>query len=132
MVDKTNLTRFPILDIRQELIDNQISSGRHSEIINFFESNLQDKEYYCISQYNPVRPKNANLLSGICSRTFRAGKQSNYFVASECEVEGCQTNVIVQKVYPKTAHDFYMADNGYVVYVSKKAIDKYLLTAESK
>ena len=47
MIDKTNLTRFPILNLKEELTANRVAKGRHSEYIKFFESHLDDTEYYC-------------------------------------------------------------------------------------
>ena len=126
MIDKTNLTRFPILNLKEELTANRVARGRHSEYIKFFESHLDDTEYYCLSSYNPVRPKNAHWLMGKSSRTYLAGGSSHLFVATSCEVEGHQTNAIVQKIYPKKAWDFYHQEDYCVVYVSKKDIDRYL------
>lgn len=126
MIDKANLTRFPILNLKEELTANRVARGRHSEYIKLFESHLNDTEYYCLSSYNPVRPKNAHWLMGKESRTYMAGGSSHFFVATSCEVEGHQTNAIVQQIYPKKAWEFYHQDDYCVVYVSKKDIDRYL------
>ena len=126
MVDKKNLTRFPILNLKEELTACRIAKGRHSEYIKLFESHLNDTEYYCLSPYNPVRPKNAHWLLGKESRIYLAGGYSNFFVATTCEVEGYKTKAIVQKIYPKTAWEFHHQDDNCVVYVSKKDIDRYL------
>lgn len=123
MTNLEHLVRFPILDLKDELVSNYVAEGRHSEYINFFQKHLNDTEYYCLSYFNPVRPENAHYLLGKSSRTYIAGGLSNYFVATKCEIEGYYTNVIVQKVYPKTARDFYVQDKYCVVYVSKKDID---------
>lgn len=123
MTNLEHLVRFPILDLKEELVSNYVANGRHSEYINFFQKHLNDTEYYCLSPYNPVRPKDAHYLSGKSSRTYIAGGLSNYFVATKCEIEGYCTNVIVQKIYPKTAREFYEQDQYYAVYVSKKDID---------
>lgn len=123
MTNLEHLVRFPILDLKEELVSNYVAEGRHAEYINFFQKHLNDTEYYCLSSYNPVRPKDAHYLLGKSSRTYIAGGLSNYFVATKCEIEGYYTNVIIQKVYPKTARDFYNQDKYCVVYVSKKDID---------
>ena len=123
MTNLEHLVRFPILDLKAELVSNYVAEGRHAEYINFFKEHLNDTEYYCLSYFNPVRPEKAHYLLGKSSRTYLAGGLSNYFVASRCEIEGYLTNVIVQKVYPKTARDFYNQDKYCVVYVSKKDID---------
>ena len=123
MTNLEHLVRFLILDLKEELVSNYVANGRHSEYINFFQKHLNDTEYYCLSPYNPVRPKDAHYLSGKSSRTYIAGGLSNYFIATKCEIEGYYTNVIIQKVYPKTARDFYEQDKYYAVYVSKKDID---------
>ena len=123
MTNLEHLVRFPILDLKAELVSNYVAEGRHAEYINFFKEHLNDTEYYCLSYFNPVRPEKAHYLSGKSSRTYIAGGLSNYFVATKCEIEGYCTNVIVQKVYPKTARDFYNQDKYCVVYVSKKDID---------
>ena len=123
MTNLEHLIRFPILDLKAELVSNYVAEGRHSEYINFFQKHLNDTEYYCLSSFNPVRPEKAHYLLGKSSRTYIAGGLSNYFVATKCEIEGYYTNVIVQKVYPRTARDFYDQDKYYVVYVSKKDID---------
>lgn len=123
MTNLEHLVRFPILDLKAELVSNYVAEGRHSEYINFFQKHLNDTEYYCLSSFNPVRPEKAHYLLGKSSRTYIAGGLSNYFVATKCEIEGYYTNVIVQKVYPRTTRDFYDQDKYYVVYVSKKDID---------
>jgi hypothetical protein len=123
MTNLEHLVRFPILDLKEELVSNYVAEGRHSEYINFFKKHLNDTEYYCLCASNPARPENPHYLLGESSRTYLAGGLSNYFVATRCEIEGYYTNVIVQKVYPKTARDFYNQDKYCVVYVSKKDID---------
>lgn len=123
MTNLEHLVRFPILDLKAELVSNYVAEGRHAEYINFFKEHLNDTEYYCLSYFNPVRPEKAHYLLGKSSRTYLAGGLSNYFVATRCEIEGYYTNIIVQKVYPKTARDFYNQDKYCVVYVSKKDID---------
>lgn len=123
MTNLEHLVRFPILDLKAELVSNYVAEGRHTEYINFFKKYLNDTEYYCLSPSNPVKPKDAHYLLGKSSRTYIAGGLSNYFVATKCEIEGYYTNVIVQKVYPRTVRDFYEQDKYYVVYVSKKDID---------
>lgn len=126
MVDIKNLTRFPILDLKEELTNNRVKSGKHSEIINYFKKNLDDTEFYCISQYNPVQK---NITFGRCksiSRIFLTGDISNFFITAPCEVEGLKTNAVVQGIEPKTATQFHLARNFRVVYLSKKAVDIYL------
>ena len=127
MTNLEHLVRFPILDLKEELVSNYVAEGRHSEYINFFKKHLNDTEYYCLCASNPARPETPHYLLGESSRTYIAGGISNYFVASKCEIEGYYTNVIVQKVYPRTARDFYEQDKYCVVYVSKKDIDNNLL-----
>lgn len=126
MVDIKNLTRFPILDLKEELTNNRVKSGKHSEIINYFKKHLDDTEFYCISQYNPVQK---NITFGRCasiSRIFLTGDISNFFITAPCEVEGLKTNAVVQGIEPKTATQFHLARNFRVVYLSKKAVDMYL------
>lgn len=126
MVDIKNLTRFPILDLKEELTNNRVKSGKHSEIINYFKKNLDDTEFYCISQYNPVQK---NITFGRCksiSRIFLTGDISNFFITAPCEVEGLKTNAVVQGIEPKTATQFHLAKDFRVVYLSKKAVDIYL------
>jgi hypothetical protein len=126
MVDIRNLTRFPILDLKEELTNNRVKSGKHSEIINYFKKNLDDTEFYCISQYNPVQK---NITFGRCksiSRIFLTGDISNFFITAPCEVEGLKTNAIVQGIEPKTATQFHLAKDFRVVYLSKKVIDNFI------
>jgi hypothetical protein len=126
MVDIRNLTRFPILDLKEELTNNRVKCGKHSEIINYFKKNLDDTEFYCISQYNPVQK---NITFGRCkniSRIFLTGDISNFFITAPCEVEGLKTNAVVQGIEPKTATQFHLARNFRVVYLSKKVIDNFI------
>lgn len=132
MTDRDHLVRFPILDLREELETNFVAKGRHNEYIKFFEEYLNDKQYYCLSPYNPMRPKNAHYLLGRSSRTYIAGGVSNYFVATHVEIEGRETKAIVQKIYPRTCREFYEQEKYYVVYLSKKDIDQYLLFNQNK
>jgi hypothetical protein len=125
-LDIKNLTRFPILDMKEELINNGVKRGRHSEILRFFSSHLKDEEYYCISPYNPVRPKGLHFLTGKCSRTYLAGGRSNFFVSTVGEIEGYRTNIIVQRIYPRHLREFYLQESECVVYLSKKDIDRYV------
>ena len=132
MVDIKNLTRFPILDLKEELTNNRVKSGKHSEIINYFKKHLDDTEFYCISQYNPVQK---NITFGRCdniSRTVKTGEYSNYFITAPCEVEGLRTNAVVQGIEPKTATQFHIAKDFRVVYLSKKAVDIYLSKCEEQ
>ena len=126
MVDKKNLTRFPILDLKEDLTTNRVKSGKHSEIINYFKKHLDDTEFYCISQYNPVQK---NIAFGRCdniSRTFKTGEYSNYFITAPCEVEGLRTNAIIQEIEPKNGRQLQIARDFRVVYLSKKDIDKFI------
>jgi hypothetical protein len=132
MVDIRNLTRFPILDLKEELTNNRVKSGKHSEIINYFKKHLDDTEFYCISQNNPLQK---NITFGRCnniSRTFKTGEYSNYFITAPCEVEGLKTNAVVQEIEPKTATQFHLAKDFRVVYLSKKAVDIYLSKCEGQ
>lgn len=125
-VDFLNLTRFPILDLKEELTTNRVKSGKRSEIIKYFNKHLNDTEFYCISRYNPVIK---NIAFGRCdniSRTFKTGEYSNYFITAPCEVEGLKTNAVVQGIEPKTATQFHLARNFRVVYLSKKVIDNFI------
>ena len=131
-VDSLNLTRFPILDLKEELTNNRVKSGKHSEIINYFKNHLDDTEFYCISQYNPVQK---NITFGRCesiSRNFLTGDYSNFFITAPCEIEGLKTNAIIQGIKPKTAKQFHIARDFRVVYLSKKAVDIYLSKCEEQ
>jgi hypothetical protein len=66
-LDIKNLTRFPILDMKEELINNGVG-----------------------------------------------------------EIEGYRTNIIVQRIYPRHLREFYLQESEYVVYLSKKDIDRYV------
>lgn len=126
MVDIKNLTRYPILDLKEELTNNRVKSGKHSEIINYFKKHLDDTEFYCISQNNPLQK---NITFGRCksiSRNFLTGDISNFFITAPCEVEGLKTNAVVQGIKPKTATQFHLARNFRVVYLSKKVIDNFI------
>jgi hypothetical protein len=37
MTNLEHLVRFPILDLKEELVSNYVAEGRHSEYINFFK-----------------------------------------------------------------------------------------------
>ena len=126
LTDREHLTRFPITDLAQELIDNQVSPGRHKEIINFYIKHLNDTKYYCLSCYNPMRPK-ARYNTGICSRTFKCGhgSPSQYFVATNVTILETEIKALVQHVYPQKASDFKLLDE-YIVYVSKSELDDLL------
>ena len=126
MVDIRNLTRFPILDLKEELTNNRVKSGKHSEIINYFKKHLDDTEFSCISKYNPVIK---NIAFGRCdniSRTFKTSEYSNYFITAPCDVEGLKTNAIIQEIEPKNGRQLQIARDFMVVYLSKKAVDIYL------
>ena len=132
MVDIRNLTRFPILDLKEELTNNRVKSGKHSEIINYFKKHLDDSEFYCISQNNPLQK---NITFGRCdniSRTFKTGEYSNYFITAPCEVEGLRTNAIIQEIEPKNGRQLQIARDFRVVYLSKKAVDIYLSKCEGQ
>ena len=126
MVDKRNLTRFPILDLKEELTTNRVKSGKHSEIINYFKKHLDDTEFFCISQNNPLQK---DITFGRCdniSRTFKTGEYSNYFITAPCEVEGLRTNAIIQEIEPKNGRQLQIARDFRVVYLSKKDIDNFI------
>ena len=126
MVDIRNLTRFPILDLKEELTNNRVKSGKHSEIINYFKKHLDDSEFYCISQNNPLQK---DITFGRCvniSRTFKTGEYSNYFITAPCEVEGLRTNAIIQEIEPKNGRQLQIARDFRVVYLSKKDIDNFI------
>lgn len=132
MVDIKNLTRYPILDLKEELTNNRVKSGKHSEIINYFKKHLDDTEFFCISQNNPLQK---NITFGRCdniSRTFKTGEYSNYFITAPCEVEGLRTNAIIQEIEPKNGRQLQIARDFRVVYLSKKAVDIYLSKCEGQ
>ena len=121
-MDKTHLTRFLISDIKEELSLNRVAEGRHSEFVRFFKEHLNDDRYYCLSPMNPDRPANLRNAMGKCSRNYKAGGVSQYFVASTANIYGQTLPVVVQKIYPKTGAQFRMIDD-YIVYLSKTAVD---------
>lgn len=125
-LDIKNLTRYPIYNLKKELIINGVKSGRHSEILRFFKTHLKDEEYYCISPYNPVRPKDLHFLTGEYTRTYKAGGLSNFFISTVGEIEGYRTKIIVQRIYPRNAREFYLQESECAVYLSKKNIDRYV------
>ena len=125
-MDIVNLTRFCIPNLKQELIENLVPMGRHSEIINFHEKYLNDDQYYCLSPYNPVKPKGLHWIYGPSTRHYVCGGVSQYFVASSIEIEGVIFNAIIQKIYPRKAIDFYKIDENTVVYLSKNEVDKFI------
>ena len=98
-MDTANLTRFCIPNLKQELIENLVPMGRHSEIINFHEKYLNDDQYYCLSPYNPVKPKGLHWIYGPSTRHYVCGGVSQYFVASSIEIEGVVFNAIIQKIH---------------------------------
>ena len=126
MTNKEHLVRFPILNLKEELTNNEVSPGRHREIINFYEKHLNDTQYYCLSPTNPVRPK-LNYSSTDCSRTYKCRNCdiSQYFEASTVDIFDKPVKALIQKVYPKKASDFYMM-NDYIIYLSKSEIDELL------
>lgn len=132
MVDIRNLTRFPILDLKEELTNNGVKSGKHSEIFNYFKKNLDDTEFYCISQYNPVQK---NIVFGRCesiSRIFLTNDYSNFFITAPCDVEGLKTKAVIQGIEPKNRRQLQIARDFRVVYLSKKAVDIYLSKCEEQ
>ena len=50
--DKELLTRFPILDMMEELTLNKVSKSRRNEIVRAYKKVLNDDQYYCISPMN--------------------------------------------------------------------------------
>ena len=126
MTNIEHLTRYPIIDLQEELTSNLVSPGRHREIINFYKKHLSDVQYYCLSPTNPMRPKVA--YSGtICSRTYRCANHniSQYFALVTVNILGNEIKALKQEVYPKKASDFRLVDD-YVIYVSKNEIDQLI------
>lgn len=120
-MDKTNLTRFLISDLKSELSENRVAAGRHGEYIRFFTEHLGDEQCYCLSDSNPDRPTEF-LYTGKHSRTYLAGGISQYFVKATVVINGQTLPAIVQKIFPKTVGDFRRLEN-YTVYLSKNAVD---------
>jgi hypothetical protein len=121
-MDKTNLTRFLISDLKRELSENRVAAGRHGEYIRFFIEHLGDDQCYCLSDSNPDRPKEFIYTGGKPSRTYLAGGISLYFVKATVVINGQTLPAIIQKIYPKTAGDFRRLED-YTVYLSKNAVD---------
>ena len=120
-MDKTNLTRFLISDLKNELSENRVAAGRHSEYIKFFREHLGDEQCYCLSNSNPDKPTEF-LYTGKQSRTYLAGGISQYFVKATVVINGQTLPAIIQKIFPKTEGDFRMLKD-YTVYLSKNAVD---------
>ena len=120
-MDKTNLTRFLISDLKSELSENRVAAGRHSEYIRFFREHLCDEQCYCLSDSNPDKPTEF-LYTGKPSRTYIAGGISQYFVKATVVINGQTLPAIIQKIFPKTAEDFRRLKD-YTVYLSKNAVD---------
>lgn len=125
-MDITNLTRFHISNLEEELINNLVPMGRHREIINFCEKYLNDDQYYCLSPYNPIKPKNLCWHLGPSTRNFICGGVSQYLVASPIEIEGIKFNAVIQRIYPRKISEFYRLDEHIVVYLSKNEIDQFI------
>lgn len=120
-MDKTNLTRFLISDLKSELSENRVATGRHGEYIKFFREHLGDEQCYCLSDSNPDRPTEF-YYTGKHSRTYLAGGLSLYFVKAAVVINGQAMPAIIQKIFPKTAGDFRRL-NEYTVYLPKNAVD---------
>lgn len=121
-MNKTNLKRFLISDLKRELSENRVASGRHSEYIRFFREHLGDDQCYCLSNSNPDRPIAFTYTGKKHSRTYLAGGISQYFVKATVVINGQTLPAIIQKIFLKTAEDFRRIED-YTVYLSKNAVD---------
>jgi len=62
---KEDLKHFRIDDLKQELINNEVSKTRINEIIEYFKTILGEGSYYCISPNNPENKKlNFSCIKG--------------------------------------------------------------------
>ncbi len=121
-MNKTNLKRFLISDLKRELSENRVAAGRHSEYIRFFREHLGDEQCYCLSNSNPDRPSAFTYTGKKHSRTYLAGGISQYFVKATVVINGQTLPAIIQKIFLKTAEDFRRIED-YTVYLSKNAVD---------
>lgn len=121
-MNKTNLKRFLISDLKRELSENRVAAGRHSEYIRFFREHLGDEQCYCLSNSNPDRPIAFTYTGKKHSRTYLAGGISQYFVKATVVINGQTLPAIIQKIFLKTAEDFRRIED-YTVYLSKNAVD---------
>ena len=121
-MNKTNLKRFLISDLKRELSENRVAAGRHSEYIRFFREHLGDEQCYCLSNSNPDRPIAFTYTGKNHSRTYFAGGISQYFVKATVVINGQTLPAIIQKIFLKTAEDFRRIED-YTVYLSKNAVD---------
>lgn len=121
-MNKTNLKRFLISDLKRELSENRVAAGRHSEYIRFFREHLGDDQCYCLSNSNPDRPPAFTYTGKKHSRIYLAGGISQYFVKATVVINGQTLPAIIQKIFLKTAEDFRRIED-YTVYLSKNAVD---------
>ena len=134
--DKELLTRFPILDMMEELKLNKVSKSRRDEIVRKYKKVLNDNEYYCISPMNPIKKKLLNTykrdLNGCCNeygvvvKNFKFGYSGDsiYLLRGTIDINGQRIPVIMQEVSIKTIYHFRNFDDYVALYFSKKDIDK--------
>ena len=132
--DKELLTRFPILDMMEELTLNKVSKSRRDEIVRKYKKVLNDTEYYCISPMNPIKKKLLNtykrdLNNGghVVVKNFKFGYYGSTLALCKGTVNfnGNDINVIMQVLGDiKTSYEFHHYDDYIALYFSKKDIDK--------
>jgi hypothetical protein len=132
--DKELLTRFPILDMMEELKLNKVSKSRRDEIVRKYKKVLNDNEYYCISPMNPIKKKLLNTYksdrsngNGVVVKNFKFGYYGSTLALCKGTVNfnGNDINVIMQVLGDiKTSYEFHHYDEYIALYFSKKDIDK--------